>query len=125
MVKLKSTVFARVLGEAQVFDNARVFGNVVVCGNARIYGEAKVCGDALVEGSVHVFGASKCEKTPIVTITPDFILTITDDLIHVGDDTYTPTEKLPIPEVYREMVRRIFLERRESFRDPRSFWEKL
>jgi carbonic anhydrase/acetyltransferase-like protein (isoleucine patch superfamily) len=128
---------AQIDGEAQVYDNARVqdyarvsghakvSGNAWICSFGRVYGNARIYGNASVSGVARIGGDAKCEKTPIFVSTPEFNLTITDNSIQVGDGTYTPDDKLPIPEIYREMVRGIFLERRENSRDPRSFWEKL
>jgi hypothetical protein len=87
----KAQVFGHtwVSDEARIYGNTEVYGRAVVRGNARVFGEARVYGNARVSG--------KCEKTPVVILTSEFIVTITDNLVHVFS-THVEDRSLP-PEL--------------------------
>jgi carbonic anhydrase/acetyltransferase-like protein (isoleucine patch superfamily) len=138
---------ARVYDKARVFDRARVFGNTqisdiaevydvamvsenaVVGGSAKILdtsevgGNAMVYGIAQVRGGAKVFGDSRCSKTPIVLNGVGETITITDNLIHVGNET--PSKLL----LERELLQIVWDLARKHQGDritpSKSAWERL
>jgi carbonic anhydrase/acetyltransferase-like protein (isoleucine patch superfamily) len=116
--------YAHVFGYAVVGGNARVYGEARVNGDARIYGDAMVEGKAKVYGNARVFDNSRCLKTPMSVTPEEFSVTITDNLVHINEQTYSFSDMLPLEEPYLSFVRGIIDQRKPQV-EKASFWERL
>ena len=118
---------ASVDDSAYVGPTAKVYGKAQVMGKAHVSDNAKVMGNAMVYGNARVFSTAECSRTPIVLSSPEFDITVTDDLILVTRDqgrySNTDVSKLPIPLPYQNLVREVFL---GAPKPPvKTSWERL
>jgi carbonic anhydrase/acetyltransferase-like protein (isoleucine patch superfamily) len=116
---------AWIYGNARVFGSAWIYGNTEVCGEAQVYGNAQVYGDSKIHGFVRVFGESRCSESPISVGHSDYIITITDNFVHIEDQTsYSFSSELPLKEPYLSFVRSV-IDQRKPRVERASFWSKL
>jgi UDP-3-O-[3-hydroxymyristoyl] glucosamine N-acyltransferase len=122
---------ATVYGEAHVCDKALIYGNAYVSENAEVGDYAQICGSARVSGNAHVFGAAKvfgdseCSRNPVnIVQSATCSITITDNFVHIGDQTFPLSSALPLEEPYLSFIRGIIDQRRPHV-ERASFWEKL
>jgi hypothetical protein len=104
---------------------ARIYGNATVGGSATVSGNAKVYGNASVYGDAKIFEDSTCSKTP-VSVSPSVFekITITDNFVHINDQTFSFSDTLPLEEPYLSFVKGIIDQRRPQV-DGVPFWERL
>jgi UDP-3-O-[3-hydroxymyristoyl] glucosamine N-acyltransferase len=122
---------ATVHGEAHVCDKALVYGKAYVSENAEVGDYAQICGNARVYGEARVFGAAKvfenseCSKNPVnIVQSATCSITITDNFVHIGDQTFPLSSALPLEEPYLSFVRGLIDQRKPQV-ERSSFWERL